>query len=98
MSKVKAVEIDGEIYHVRKVRAGEYFACEFNDASARDNCLKLLSIGLSNEDGTRKFPANEHGQVTAESTSFIEDLPAVDCLLLAKEVTDFNGFSDLEKK
>ena len=98
MARVKAVEIDGEVYHIRKVRAGEYFACEFDDSSARDNCVKLLSIGLANEDGTRKFPATDGQHVTSESKAYVEDLPAMDCLKLVQAVTEFNGFEQAEKK
>lgn len=99
MARVKQVEIEGETYYVRKVRAGEYFACEFDQASARDNCHKLLSIGLANEDGSRKFQAAADGkQVTEESSAYVDDLPATDCLRLVQEVTSFNGFDSLEKK
>lgn len=97
MSRVKSVEIDGETYYVRKVRAGEYFACEFG-GSAHENCLKMLSIGLANEDGSRRFPPIDGQQVTAESAAYIDDLPAMDCLSLVQAVSEFNGFEQAEKK
>lgn len=98
MAKVKQVEIDGEIYHIRKVRTGEYFACEFDESSAKDNIQKMLSIGLANEDGSRKFPAIDGQQVTPESSAYIDDIPAGDCLKLMQAVTEFNGFDTIEKK
>lgn len=94
---MKRVEIEDEIYFVRKFSTGEYLRAKLSGASEEDGLVGTIALGLANEDGSRKFPAGDK-EVTDESRQAILDLPLGYTIQLASEIASFNGLDAKPKK
>lgn len=94
---VREVQIGDEKYFVRKFTVKEYLKGGFTADDQEANIIGSLALGLANEDGSRRYPANGV-QVTDEARQAIEDMPFGVAARLVQEVTDFNELDTPPKK